>query len=135
QLRDMILMCADMCQVPIVPIQDDNVECPGSEIGFHEWLKGTKKSPAPSHGPSMQATSSIPMSGSPSLVVGDMVSVYRDQDVIREYDMIAIRDDARLYLQQGMTPEQVHRRLHDRDGLPHAVVERALALLGHRNYM
>jgi hypothetical protein len=135
RLRERILMCADMCQVPIVPIQDDNVDCPGSEIGFHEWLKGTKSSPTPRSSPSIQATPSMPVSGLPSLVVGDMVSVYRDRNVIREYDMIAIREDARLYLQQGMTPEQVHRRLHDRDGLPHEVAERALALLGHRNYM
>jgi hypothetical protein len=135
RLRDMILMCAEMCQVPIVPIQDDNVACPGSEIGFHEWLKGMKSSPMPKSSPSIQVTPSVPTSGSSSLVVGDMVSVYRDRDVIREYDMIAIREDAQLYLQQGMTPEQVHRRLHDKDGLPHAVVERALELLGHRNYM
>ena len=49
--------------------------------------------------------------------------------------MIGIRQQATVLLQQGMTPEQVHRRLHDKDHLPHAVVERALALLGHLNYM
>ena len=134
-LRDMILLCAAMCDVPIVPIQDDNVECPGSAIDFKEWLEGKKTSPTQKSTPSVQVAESVSMSGSSSLVVGDMVSVYRDQNLTREYDMIAIRESARLYLQQGMTPEQVHRRLHDQDGLPHAVAERTLELLGHRSYM
>ena len=41
-LRDLIFMCADMCQVPIVPIQDDNEACPASDISFIEWLKKNK---------------------------------------------------------------------------------------------
>ncbi|MEX3950806.1 hypothetical protein AB4Y40_23975 [Paraburkholderia sp. EG287B] len=134
-LRGMILTCADMCGVPIVPIQDDNDKCPGSEICFHEWLEGRKASPRPGSSPSIQATPSLSTAGSSSLVLGDTVSVYRDRDLIREYDMIAIRQDARMYLQQGMTPEQVHRHLHDQGGLPHQVVERVLESLGHRNYM
>lgn len=113
-----------------MPIQDDNDKCPGSEIGFHEWLEGRKTSPGSGSSPWIQTTPSVSTAGSSSLVLDDTVSVYRDRDLIREYDMIAIRQDARMYLQQGMTPEQVHRRLHDQGGLPHQLVERCWSRWG-----
>lgn len=134
-LRKLILSCADKCKVPIVPIQDDNDECPGSQISFQAWLGGETLSPRSESSSSVHATPSASSPASPSLVVGNVVSLYRDRTVSREYDMLAIQQEARRHLGQGMAAHQVHRRLHDQDGLPHEVVQRALELLGHYNYM
>lgn len=134
-LRKLILSCADRCRVPIVPIQDDNDECPGSQISFNAWLGGETVSPRSQSSPSIPATPAASSSGLSSLVLGNVVSVYRDQNVSREYDMVAIQQQASLHLGRGMQPYQVHRHLHDQDGLPHAVVQRALELLGHYNYI
>jgi hypothetical protein len=114
-LGRMIRECSRSLAIPIVPIPDD-AGTP-SDVPFDEWAREADPRPAS------------------ALRVGNTVSVYQDADVTSEYDMAAIRGAAQLLLQQGSTPDQVHRRLHDDDGIPHAVCERVLNLLGHRDYL
>jgi hypothetical protein len=132
-LRQHILRCAGRLNVPIVPIQDDNPDCAASDISFAAWLTGPRPAP-PSPRPATKSDAP-PVRASHSLQVGNAVSVEHMPDRIREYDMIQIRQDAQGMLARGMRPDQVHRELHDRGGLPHEVAERVLNLLGYRNYI
>lgn len=137
-LQKLMLDCAQSLGVPIVGIQDDAVE--GSSVDFDAWCKGATKtkSDSPPPPPSTPATTTMKpvlRSRESPIQFSGNTAVLRTDDVIREYLLDVIRDEAQTRLKRGETPEQVHRFFHDSEGVPHEVIEHVLNALGHRDYI